>query len=1211
MTDSQNPFVNQNYSVETFHEYTKIPPDQLIQYPFKTLNRLLDDIKWVLPFKSHHSISILAAKPIDYASDLAKLVNGSDKPSMIMLNNELPFFKSKDIVQLNGNNENQSMTTLRGLIIHNNKVNHFTIQILENKNAFFKSSHSNGKFEYHIIPELVLSSDDLRQFSNTDMSPVAGNLLDRIYAMTLNGESDHILRISVFSSEFSPRYLESLTNSDIITKRYLKEAEQNSNLNKDTPPNSLQCIQKLINVLRGPLTLEPGSPLKTINLETTSLASMVDLDILLDELSFTKTENTLVPPSLQENPGIRDSYLRKVLELIFIGKSIKVPHNEFNNTYSFSDSLSLIYGTFNEYDKQYCQTYGMYHTSNEYPAFISLSCCNFFQDELIIKCFENSVRSDPENEIFYVDYLKVIVDLKSNGSSKLRSYVNNQSRRGQFLGYTDYLNALTALGIQPPDEAPTELLKIEDDYVISLYASNVKSDFKNYIYFNKCLQKIGQIKRSSQIANYLSEELIPIDAATAELGIEEVTEDEVVITAFEFKAEEIQGSEEIIVLNKALVSLAVNRKSFILTNYIEFKFPMFFGRYMDQIPVDEAYKHLDVDSNTNDFNLISSFQSRILESDIRELRQALRSINNYRQSKIISHYLQLGKIDPSLLPAENWPAGLDNIGNTCYLNSLLQYYFSIKPIRDMVLEFEERDIEMMRQKQRKIGGRSIEIEETKRANQFMYRLQALFNEMISTDKRCVAPAKELAFLSFLPASQSVNFLSPKTKADGGDDLKLQKQLIVGSEVNDPIVIDSDQEGSSEMDIDQTIDKEIKSEDNRNDSDSIEEIENPFVSNKDDVHIVTDGSSSSRATTPEELGTESKMLPIDADAMEDTIEIGRQQDVTECIENVNFQIETALDPEIIEDDGEQFDIIKKLFYGKTNQTITPLSTDNESSKARSSVERFSSLIINISDHPKDIYDALDNYFNADIVKLEEGLVKKSLTVTKLPDILQFQVQRVLFDRERLMAYKSIEPIPFTEKLYVDRYLETDNKDVLDKREEVFNWKSEIVQLQEKRESILRVDETSNLNIIDSLITTKKYLESIKDQETFGIDEDTIEFIGTKIDSLKQEISDIDAQINQLRHQITNQFNGYTKVGYSVFAVFIHRGEASYGHYWIYIKDPHHNNVWRKYNDEIVTEVPASEVFNFMQGNTATPYYIAYVKEALENDYVKPLNRIVKC
>lgn len=58
------------------------------------------------------------------------------------------------------------------------------------------------------------------------------------------------------------------------------------------------------------------------------------------------------------------------------------------------------------------------------------------------------------------------------------------------------------------------------------------------------------------------------------------------------------------------------------------------------------------------------------------------------------------------------PVGLNNIGNTCYLNSLLQYLFTVKPIRDIVLNYDDVKLELTDQsiQERRIGGNKMQMD---------------------------------------------------------------------------------------------------------------------------------------------------------------------------------------------------------------------------------------------------------------------------------------------------------------------------------------------------------------------------------------------------------------------------------------------------------------------------------------------------------------------
>jgi ubiquitin carboxyl-terminal hydrolase 25/28 len=188
-----------------------------------------------------------------------------------------------------------------------------------------------------------------------------------------------------------------------------------------------------------------------------------------------------------------------------------------------------------------------------------------------------------------------------------------------------------------------------------------------------------------------------------------------------------------------------------------------------------------------------------------------------------------------------------------------------------------------------------------------------------------------------------------------------------------------------------------------------------------------------------------------DTIMDVDMFGRQQDVTECIGNVMFQLEAAIKAASVDDNGEQIDLIKDYLYGKTKQTL--IFPD---SSTRTKDEFFSHLIVDVADGDRDLYAALDANFDVEQVDLEGQHAKRYLSVSQLPPVLQFQVQRVQFSRERNAAYKSNARLKFPETIYMDRYFEDEgNAALLSRREESWKWKEQLKQLLLRKAELVNI------------------------------------------------------------------------------------------------------------------------------------------------------------
>lgn len=136
------------------------------------------------------------------------------------------------------------------------------------------------------------------------------------------------------------------------------------------------------------------------------------------------------------------------------------------------------------------------------------------------------------------------------------------------------------------------------------------------------------------------------------------------------------------------------------------------------LDIGEAYNRLQMTERTvPDETVLAYYQSLsggAPAGSKDSYTEALRVIALDRQSNFLLRKLDDPNADVQVARSTiHEPVGLDNIGNTCYLNSLLQFYYTIKSVREVVINFQNHRMDLDDPKtdddikRKRIGGRRV------------------------------------------------------------------------------------------------------------------------------------------------------------------------------------------------------------------------------------------------------------------------------------------------------------------------------------------------------------------------------------------------------------------------------------------------------------------------------------------------------------------------
>lgn len=313
----------------------------------------------------------------------------------------------------------------------------------------------------------------------------------------------------------------------------------------------------------------------------------------------------------------------------------------------------------------------------DHPYYAGLGALSDFADSLLIFAFQRQVTVDPLNQPYYFECLK---DLAKGRQSEV---LLTESVTLESLGYVtreDVTQAYRTLGIDP-----SHAHALSDELITSQFSSRLSDISRHQVQeARNALRIVGIARRSELMKRTASGTIETYQEALDWLNLPDsaVSTDDMVISMYTSKMIDHPGEEE--TAKNAVKIIAKHRESSRLQQWLQTG-----DLGASEMDAAEAYATLNIPDRSGKLDLgMLEAQVSLMISDNPENQDRLRTavkIVRHDQYTTYGSGQELGQV----YDLKEWPVGCRNIGNTCYLNSVLQFLFTIKPLRNLVMECED------------------------------------------------------------------------------------------------------------------------------------------------------------------------------------------------------------------------------------------------------------------------------------------------------------------------------------------------------------------------------------------------------------------------------------------------------------------------------------------------------------------------------------------